>query len=582
MRGHTSGHPDQIGLSKHHMKNVHNRLGIVYLVLLFLGPVPSYCFASSKGICKSSSNGITIDIAIAADFSLVELYGQEQLFNYLGALANVALDNFNDEFDLPIQLRIVETLLVSCQSCAPWTSSTNADSLLQNFEQWATNGGFNNDYHIAQLWTQRDLFDDSGMPIFGLSDGVLDCTNRAHSIVHDFSSSLLETITNLSHELGHHLGAMDDYFSGSQECNMDEVSFIMQPGPNTAFSWSDLTGNCTMNSKEAINNWLATSCFPLDPPTGCTAVNQFTLTTSEAGDSLFLSWVGTSETESYLIEVHDKDENTTKSYLTGEENYLLELLPGEFCRHWRITVKPLCQTGIAAGRSLLIRTDCAAVSGLIYREDFNQNCDGFPAGWQIDGVGSPNWSISNGAPLDGELPINGFISGCYTQCTDQPSTIAEWEFRRATLTSPVIDLTNFPFPELWFRYYLRPTSGMGTASFYVEAYNGVTWERIYLDAGGTKCVYQTGRCSRDLAIELNSFRHDEFQLRFVYENFGRQTGFVAVDILMLLGTANEFGLTRANPANMSTTPNFFAKDFATHDEIRIYPNQPTVIYRCNT
>ena len=553
------------------MKNVRYLIGKVCLFFLLLGIVPSPNLSAAKA---NSANYITLDVAIAADFSLTAHYGQEQLFNYLGALANVASDNFNDEFDVPIQLRIVEILVVSCESCEPWTTSTNADSLLQNFTHWAINGGFNNEYHIAQLWTQRDLFDANGMPIFGLSDGLLSCTENTHGIVHDFSASLLETITNFSHEIGHHLGAMDDYLSGTEECDMDGAAFIMQPSPNTAFAWSDITGNCTMNSKEAINFWLADSCLPSTVATGCPAVHQLTLETSEAGDSLFLSWSGASDMESYQVEVLDEEENLTKSYLTEEENFLLVLLPGEFCSNWRITVKPSCAAGVAEGRSLLIKTDCEAVSGLIFREDFSQNCESLPVDWEVSGVGEPAWSIGNEAPMDQTIPINGFIAGCYAECKDAPATTTGWDFRRSALKSPIIDLTNFPFPELWFRYYFRPTLGIGSASFYVEAFNGLNWERIYLDVEGTQCVNRAGTCSRDIAVDLNSFRHSQFQLRFVYENFGRLDGFAAVDILMIIGTISEFDFSTVAPTEWSiyppTRPSKHRID--QNEDIRIYPN----------
>ncbi|MEL6141190.1 MAG: M12 family metallo-peptidase, partial [Bacteroidota bacterium] len=552
------------------MKKLYQYLGFAWLLLLATGPLKAY--NKWKNCPDEVAPGdITIDLAIAADYSLYAHYGQEQLFNYLGILADVAVDNFNDEFNQPIRVRIVEILVVTCSSCEPWSLTNNVDSLLQNFAMWANDGGFNNDYDLAQLWTRRDLATVDGVAVYGLAEGILECEAKSHSLILDFSSSLLETITNFSHELGHHFGAEDDYSPGLIECAEDEGSLIMQPSPNTAFNWSDMIGNCTMNSKASINTWLEETCFTAEETTECAAISQLSLTTSTEGDSLFLSWTGIGASSSYLVEILDQTENATKSYLADEENYLLVIAPEEYCHDWRITVKPKCQEGVAEGRSILIRTDCSTLAGLIYREDFSLPCGTLPVGWEVREVGNINWSFESNMPTDEAHPISGFVADCYASCGEGASILPGWEFRRAELISPIIDLANFPSPELWFRYYLRPELGFGPGAFYVEAFNGSNWERIYTDVEGTKCLVHEGRCSKGLSIDLHDFRHSQFQMRFVYENIGRQDGFVALDILMVVETLNEFDFgSEANSRNLLHWTNQVNRT-----KVTVYPN-PTI------
>ncbi|MEO1628387.1 MAG: PKD domain-containing protein, partial [Bacteroidota bacterium] len=118
----------------------------------------------------------------------------------------------------------------------PWTTSTNASTLLNSFRSWG-NGGFptvGGNFDLAQLWTDRNL---AGSTI-GIAWLNAVCTSRRYHVCEDFSSNanLLRVLT--AHEIGHNFSASHDA-GGS--------GFIMAPSVNNTSTWSNA-------SKNSINN----------------------------------------------------------------------------------------------------------------------------------------------------------------------------------------------------------------------------------------------------------------------------------------------------------------------------------------
>ena len=64
--------------------------------------------------------------------------------------------NYDNEFADEISFFIVEQFVSDCSSCDPWTSSTNAGTLLSSFTNWGP-GGFSSIHDVASLWTDRNF-----------------------------------------------------------------------------------------------------------------------------------------------------------------------------------------------------------------------------------------------------------------------------------------------------------------------------------------------------------------------------------------------------------------------------------------
>jgi len=88
---------------------------------------------------KNNDNTLTalgpcfeVEMAIASDFSMFTKYGNSTLNvqNHNIAVMNNVQTNYDDEFTNNLNFVIVENFVSSCSTCDPWTSSTNAGTLL--------------------------------------------------------------------------------------------------------------------------------------------------------------------------------------------------------------------------------------------------------------------------------------------------------------------------------------------------------------------------------------------------------------------------------------------------------------------
>ena len=171
---------------------------------------------------------VQANIALAADFAMYSQFNDVyDLETHMLAILNLVNTNFDDEFDTgQIQFK-VQTIFVSvCDTCDPWTDSSDSREFLESFTEWGTDNGFETqDYDVATLWTDR-VMDDS---IVGISwIGEL-CTDFRYNIVQDITSNSAMLRMLQSHEIGHNFGAVHDS-EGSET--------IMNPGVNESNNWS--------------------------------------------------------------------------------------------------------------------------------------------------------------------------------------------------------------------------------------------------------------------------------------------------------------------------------------------------------
>ncbi len=240
---------------------------------------------------KNSANTLSalgpcfdVEIAIASDFSMFTKYGNSILNvqNHNIAVMNNVQTNYDDEFTNELNFVIVENFVSNCNTCDPWTNSTDAGTLLDSFRAWGNNGGFSVTYDVAQHWTNRN-FDG---PTIGIAWVGAVCTSRRYHCLQDFSNNAQSLRVLTSHELGHNF---DSFHDNNNAC-------IMSPSVNNSTCWSNQSTNAINAYSGGIVGGCLTPCqtnvlppvtsFSANPTNGCTPlVVQFTDNSTNAPDT---------------------------------------------------------------------------------------------------------------------------------------------------------------------------------------------------------------------------------------------------------------------------------------------------------
>jgi PKD repeat protein len=233
-----------------------------------------------------------IQLAIASDRSMFTKYGSVSAVeaHNLGVMNNVAA-NYDNEFNDVITFSVTQNYVVT-NSSDPWSSSSDAATLLQNFSIWAPTG-FSAAHDLGQLWTNID-FNNSTIGIAWLE--AL-CTNWGYHCLQDWTTNanLLRVMT--AHEIGHNLSADHDPSSSNT---------IMAPTVTNTSAWSAV-------SIQAINAHIAATAsaclsecsggggggggggtapisdFSASPTQGC-GQTQVTFTNLSSSDATSWSW----------------------------------------------------------------------------------------------------------------------------------------------------------------------------------------------------------------------------------------------------------------------------------------------------
>jgi len=215
-------------------------------------------FKPTESSSAKSSGCRTYEIAIAVDHSYyLDHGGTSGAIAQSTSVMNMVAGDYDDAFSEEIRFEIVEHWVSTCSSCDPWTSSADAENLLNSFTSWGPNG-FNNSHDLGQLWTNRDIFfrDSNGTPFFstvGLAWLGVVCGSFRYHILEDFTNTNWALRVLVTHEMGHNFDSDHD---------APGTSFIMSPSINNTTTWS--TASRTMINS-AIQNY---NCF-----SGCTSAN---------------------------------------------------------------------------------------------------------------------------------------------------------------------------------------------------------------------------------------------------------------------------------------------------------------------
>ncbi|MEZ5055977.1 MAG: PKD domain-containing protein [Saprospiraceae bacterium] len=173
-----------------------------------------------------------VNVRLAADWSMNQKYfgAAGATGKVIGVLNNVA-SNYDDEFNHQLILVAGSAWVSSCSTCDPWTTSTDAGTLLGSFTGWGNGGGFGTtNYAVAGLWTNRNL---AGSTV-GIAWLSAICNNSRYHVCQDFTSNANSLRVLQAHELGHNFGSGHDA-SGAP--------FIMAPAVNGSNTWSGQSQN---------------------------------------------------------------------------------------------------------------------------------------------------------------------------------------------------------------------------------------------------------------------------------------------------------------------------------------------------
>jgi len=177
---------------------------------------------------KSKFEGcIEVDMAIASDFSMFEFYGTvEDVQNHAIAILNAVQSNYDTEFNDEIRFNLVEQFVSICDTCDPWSNTTDATILLNEFR---TETVWTQKIDQASFWTKRDIVKDGNNAANGVAyTNTLCFDNYAVFVVEDNDTGQRKR-TLFAHELGHNFGANHD---------VDNTSFIMSTPLVETNEWS--------------------------------------------------------------------------------------------------------------------------------------------------------------------------------------------------------------------------------------------------------------------------------------------------------------------------------------------------------
>lgn len=198
-----------------------------------------------------------VDLAIASDWLMFDKYGSvDAVENHNIGVINNVQTNYTGVFNHDLEFVIVTQFVVTSQNSDPWTTSTNAGTLLDSFTAWGNAGNFGVTFDVGELWTDRD-FNGGTIGIAWLG-GV--CNSIKYHCLQDFSNNADYLRVLTAHEIGHN-------FNCNHDASGCPNSWIMCPSVNTSNSWSNASITAVNNYLPGkINSNCLTPCGPPPPP----------------------------------------------------------------------------------------------------------------------------------------------------------------------------------------------------------------------------------------------------------------------------------------------------------------------------
>ncbi len=351
-------------------------------------------------------NCYDVALAVASDFQMYQDQGstiQGTINHVLDVMADVNTNyvlNGSTNFDDGIVYVMVEQVVSTCSDCDPWTASTDSGILLDDFRDWALNGGFLNDHDMGSLWSDRN-FEGATVGLAYTGSNLL-CGNTAYHVLQDYTNNANNLRVMTAHEMGHNWG------SGHT------AGCIMNSSVNEATCWH-------INSQTVISAQIASqgpACLTLNcPGNPCDSLEDVVISniTSTGFD---IAWTATTES-AYRLRVRDESDfsiiHTTNP--TSSTTMTINPVGWEDCKIY----------------SVIVENDCGGTYGPITSaivESFNPGaCADFEAdklvGWlgaatiqftdQSTGVTSWTWDFGDGNSSTAQNPSHTYNTiGIYT------------------------------------------------------------------------------------------------------------------------------------------------------------------------
>lgn len=260
---------------------------------------------NDKGSDSRIGECYEVEYAIANDFLMYLDFGSSvpATEDHAIGVTNNVQTNYDDEFADELQLLIVTQFTATSAATDPWTTSTNASTVLNSFRNWGPSG-FAAVHDVGSLWTDRN-FNGSTIGIAYLS---VICTASRYNALQNWSNNANLKRVLVSHELGHNFSASHDS-PGSPT--------IMAPAVNNTNSWS--ANSVNQIDAHVASRWCLSDCVGSSAPPNasftfnvieeCTpGLVQFTNTSVGSG-TLNYEWDFPGGTPSFSV-----DENPLVTY----------------------------------------------------------------------------------------------------------------------------------------------------------------------------------------------------------------------------------------------------------------------------
>ncbi len=508
---------------------------------------------------KSSGTCRIADVAIAIDYSYVQDYGSvNDAINQSIAVLNMVAGSYEGAFADDVRFEISEHFVSDCSTCDPWTSSTDANVLLDNFTSWGPTG-FTTNHDIGHFWTNRDMCSGSNCSVAGLAWINAICSNQRYLILEDFTTTAWQLRVLVAHEMGHSFGSDHDA-SGSP--------FIMAPSiSNDTEDWSSTSVN-------VINNTLPNYTCMIDCVIGsCTEILSATASDCTQGSP---------STYTLTLEVRHGGGGTSSSFDV--------LIDGQsYTQAWSSSPQTVVIPGLEAdgitGKSITIEADdnsdngCGAATvfdapspdcSILVTENFD-NCN-LPSGWTTASTNVFTWN--GGDPLvqyewkfddatrqfanyddqgnaSSLLTIDG---SCMALMDDDIINHASYT-GDVTMTSSFYDVSGVDTLQLRFDYNFHTfEDGKGQANnsyFQTEVFDGTNWVVVLHDEDSV-CPWSDvwpSTCAEAVDIDISSYINDNFAVRFIFSdgNDGAWAGMIALDNVEIRGTVESAGSSASGP-----------------------------------
>ncbi len=276
-------------------------------------------------------------------------------------------------------------------------------------------------------------------------------------------------------------------------------------------------------------------------PANLTASN----TTSSSTD---LSWIAS--TDNIGVSAYEIFQNGTSIGTSPTNSFSVTGLTAETSYSFTVNAKDATGNTSATSNTVNITTTapppCTGIASFPYSESFESGVGVWTQetnddlNWIVDSAGTPSNNTGPSAASDGTNYI-------YTEATGSGTGFPN---KVALLTSPCIDLTNQPNPELNFDYHMFGAA-MGTLEMRASTDDGVTWTTIWSLSG------DQGNNWNSQTVSLLAYSGSVIKLQIKGTTGNDFTSDITVDNLSIISSVpdNEAPSTPTNLTASNTTSN---------------------------